>query len=55
LLLLVGEWDEKFRAINAQIVGLTPNAELAIIANSGHTIHLENADEWVTRVKQFCT
>lgn len=54
LLLLVGEWDEKFRAINAQIVGLTPNAELAIIANSGHTIHLENADEWVTRVKQFC-
>lgn len=55
LLLLVGKWDEKFRAINTEMEHLCPNAKLAIIPNSGHTIHIENAAEWVTQVKQFCT
>ncbi|MEC4986384.1 MAG: 2-succinyl-6-hydroxy-2,4-cyclohexadiene-1-carboxylate synthase [Oscillatoria sp. PMC 1068.18] len=53
LLLLVGEKDAKFRAINAQMQQLCFAAELFIVPNCGHNLHLENVTEFVQIVKQF--
>ena len=40
-LLIVGELDQKFVAINQAMVAQLPQAELAIVPNAGHTVHLE--------------
>jgi 2-succinyl-6-hydroxy-2,4-cyclohexadiene-1-carboxylate synthase len=53
LLLLAGEDDDKFTTINAEITSLCPAATLKIIPNSGHNIHFENIDKFVTVVRQF--
>ncbi|MEC4891648.1 MAG: 2-succinyl-6-hydroxy-2,4-cyclohexadiene-1-carboxylate synthase [Oscillatoria sp. PMC 1051.18] len=53
LLLLVGEKDAKFIAINSQMQQLCPSAELSIVPNCGHNIHLENEAQFVQIVKQF--
>lgn len=54
LLLLVGEYDQKFRTINTEMANLCQVAQLEIIPKSGHTIHLENRTAWITQVSQFC-
>lgn len=54
LLLLVGEWDPKFKAINAEMTALCEVAKLKIAAKAGHNIHLENPREWVEHVRYFC-
>jgi len=41
LMLLVGELDQKFIAINHQIANLCAQAQLNIVQNSGHNIHFE--------------
>ncbi|HEY9650036.1 MAG TPA: 2-succinyl-6-hydroxy-2,4-cyclohexadiene-1-carboxylate synthase, partial [Coleofasciculaceae cyanobacterium] len=53
LLLLVGEYDDKFRAINAEIAQHCKSAQLEIICDSGHNIHLENPNAWVDKVSFF--
>lgn len=53
LLLLVGEYDRKFRAINAEMADLCRAAQLKIIPQSGHNIHLENLTEWLANVREF--
>lgn len=53
LLLLVGEKDPKFCQINQKIAQLCPVAQLQVIKNCGHNIHLENQDAWVATVQQF--
>ena len=53
LLLLVGENDVKFRAINAEMARCCRVANVAIAPNAGHNVHLENPPEWVRQVKQF--
>jgi 2-succinyl-6-hydroxy-2,4-cyclohexadiene-1-carboxylate synthase len=53
LLLLAGVDDDKFTTINAEITSLCPAATLKIIPNSGHNIHFENIDKFVTVVRQF--
>jgi 2-succinyl-6-hydroxy-2,4-cyclohexadiene-1-carboxylate synthase len=40
--LIVGEADEKFRAINTAMQGDLPQARLHVIPDAGHTPHLEN-------------
>jgi 2-succinyl-6-hydroxy-2,4-cyclohexadiene-1-carboxylate synthase len=41
VLLLTGELDHKFVAINQRMSHLLPNAMLNIVPDAGHTIHLE--------------
>ena len=53
LLLLAGEYDEKFQTINAEIASLCPAASLKIVPKAGHNIHFENIDEFVAIVRQF--
>lgn len=55
ILLLVGEYDDKFKSINAEIARLSGVAQLEIIPNTSHTIHFENMTKWVTMVIQFCS
>jgi 2-succinyl-6-hydroxy-2,4-cyclohexadiene-1-carboxylate synthase len=53
LLLLAGEYDHKFRAINAEMAALCQVAQLKIIPKSGHNIHWENLTEWLANVREF--
>ncbi|MCL4834580.1 MAG: alpha/beta fold hydrolase, partial [Caldilineaceae bacterium] len=41
VLLLAGEEDEKFVAINRQMAQRIPHARLEIVPRAGHTLHLE--------------
>jgi 2-succinyl-6-hydroxy-2,4-cyclohexadiene-1-carboxylate synthase len=41
--LIVGERDEKFRGIAAQMAGVWPEARLEVVAGAGHAVHLEAA------------
>jgi 2-succinyl-6-hydroxy-2,4-cyclohexadiene-1-carboxylate synthase len=41
LLLIAGELDAKFVAINRQIASLLAHAQLEIVPGAGHTVHLE--------------
>nr|WP_287517774.1 2-succinyl-6-hydroxy-2,4-cyclohexadiene-1-carboxylate synthase [Okeania sp. SIO2C2] len=52
-LLMVGESDDKFKAINLKIVELCQVANLKIIPESGHNIHWENPREWIENVINF--
>ena len=54
-LLLVGEEDEKFRAIAHAMVARMPSAKVAVIPGAGHSTHLENPAEFRRRVIEFLT
>jgi 2-succinyl-6-hydroxy-2,4-cyclohexadiene-1-carboxylate synthase len=53
LLLLAGEYDEKFTTINTEIASLCPAARLEIVPKAGHNIHFENIDNFVAVVREF--
>ncbi|MEG4216636.1 2-succinyl-6-hydroxy-2,4-cyclohexadiene-1-carboxylate synthase [Microcoleus sp. Pol14C6] len=53
ILLLAGEYDDKFSTINTEIASLCPAARLEIVPKAGHNIHFENIDHFVTVVRQF--
>lgn len=53
LLLLVGEKDEKFRNINAEMANICPKAQLEVISQAGHNIHLENQKAYLQSIKHF--
>ncbi|MEO1207938.1 MAG: 2-succinyl-6-hydroxy-2,4-cyclohexadiene-1-carboxylate synthase [Cyanobacteria bacterium J06638_20] len=53
LLLLAGEFDQKFVDINAEIAGRCPLTQLEIIANCGHNIHFERSDVFLGRTRNF--
>ncbi|NQE35245.1 2-succinyl-6-hydroxy-2,4-cyclohexadiene-1-carboxylate synthase [Microcoleus asticus] len=53
ILLLAGEYDDKFTTINTKIASLCPAATLEIVPKSGHNIHFENIDTFVALVRQF--
>ena len=40
--LIVGEHDEKFTAIAVEMKPLISTSEMTVVANAGHTVHLEN-------------
>lgn len=46
-LLIVGEYDHKFQAINTEMTELCQVAQVKIISKSGHNIHCENPREWI--------
>ncbi|MBD2208939.1 2-succinyl-6-hydroxy-2,4-cyclohexadiene-1-carboxylate synthase [Calothrix sp. FACHB-156] len=53
LLLLVGEYDDKFIDINQKMADICQNAQLKVIENSGHNVHLENTSEFVQHLRMF--
>ena len=53
ILLLVGEYDDKFRKINTEIVQRSAFAQLKIIPHTGHNIHWENSRTYVNELIQF--
>lgn len=55
ILLLAGEYDEKFIDINIKMTKICKFAQLKIIDNSGHNIHFENTLIFVQNVKKFFT
>jgi len=52
-LLIVGEYDHKFQAINTEMAELCQVAQMKIIPKSGHNIHWENPKEWVESIISF--
>ena len=50
--LIVGEYDEKFVALNYEMYDLFPQSDLHIVFDAGHTVHLEQVDEFVTVVQK---
>jgi 2-succinyl-6-hydroxy-2,4-cyclohexadiene-1-carboxylate synthase len=53
LLLLVGEYDEKFIIINSKMVNICKLTQLKIISNSGHNVHFENTFAFVQNLRKF--
>ncbi|KYC36390.1 2-succinyl-6-hydroxy-2,4-cyclohexadiene-1-carboxylate synthase [Scytonema hofmannii PCC 7110] len=53
LLLLVGEYDEKFVDINTKMTEICKSCQLEIIDNVGHNIHFENTLAFVESVNKF--
>lgn len=53
-LLLAGELDSKFCQIARQMAARIPQADLRIVPNAGHTIHLEQPEAFATLVHTFC-
>ncbi len=52
-LLLAGELDEKFVAINREMAGLIPDARLEIVPGAGHAVHLERPSHYAALVGKF--
>ncbi|MCA9873659.1 MAG: 2-succinyl-6-hydroxy-2,4-cyclohexadiene-1-carboxylate synthase [Anaerolineales bacterium] len=53
VLLVVGELDAKFLAINQEMASLIPQARLAIVPGAGHTVHLERPSRYTELVRGF--
>lgn len=53
LLLLVGENDRKFVAINQEIAARCRSAQLEILVNTGHNLHVENPSAFTMHIKDF--
>lgn len=53
LLLLVGEYDQKFIDINQKMSNICELSQLKVISQAGHTIHFENTGKFVENIKQF--
>jgi 2-succinyl-6-hydroxy-2,4-cyclohexadiene-1-carboxylate synthase len=53
LLLLAGEWDKKFTAINREINNLCPHSQLNIIDRAGHNIHFEQPQQYARIIRSF--
>lgn len=49
--LITGELDQKFVHIAEQMVDQLPNAQHMIVPNAGHSIHVENPEQFATIVK----
>ncbi|MEG4241679.1 2-succinyl-6-hydroxy-2,4-cyclohexadiene-1-carboxylate synthase [Microcoleus sp. MON2_D6] len=53
IILLAGEYDDKFININTEMASLCPAATLEIVPKAGHNIHFENIDKFGSVVRQF--
>lgn len=51
LLLMVGAWDLKFVALNQQMLRACPKATLVTIERAGHTVHVEQPEEFVRQLR----
>ena len=55
VLLITGELDNKFCTIGQRMAQQLPQAQLQIVPDAGHTVHLEQPERFVTLVHKFCT
>ncbi|SRR5579883_324564 len=55
LLLLVGEYDQKFIDINTRMSKISDLCRLEVISHSGHSIHFENTLVFAEKIKHFFT
>ena len=53
VLLLVGEHDHKFAAVAAGMAEQIPDATVEVVAGSGHSVHLEQAQEFLERLQAW--
>ncbi len=53
VLVVAGALDEKFTAIAEQMSELIPYATLAVVAEAGHVVHLEQPDEFVRTLRRW--
>ena len=53
VLLIAGELDTKFTAIARHMARALPQAQVRIIPGAGHTVHLEQPEEFVSLVGDF--
>jgi 2-succinyl-6-hydroxy-2,4-cyclohexadiene-1-carboxylate synthase len=53
LLLLVGEFDQKFIQINREMQARCEVAQLQIVAGCGHNIHFEQRQDFLERLRGF--
>lgn len=53
LLLLAGEKDAKYSRIARQMADLCPKAEVRIISDTGHNVHLEQPEQFKCAVQDF--
>lgn len=53
-LIVAGELDGKFCRIARQMAEHIPHPELRIVADAGHTIHLEQPETFVSLARTFC-
>lgn len=53
VLLIAGQHDQKFVDIAKRMQSRIPHSELVIIPNSGHTVHLENTDDFLRVLTDF--
>lgn len=53
ILLLVGERDQKFIAINQEMVSICETARFAIVPKVGHNIHFEDPETFATHLHLF--
>ena len=54
-LLIAGILDTKFCAIAQQMAHLLPQAHVCIVPDAGHTVHLEQPEQFDQLVIDFCT
>jgi 2-succinyl-6-hydroxy-2,4-cyclohexadiene-1-carboxylate synthase len=54
ILLIAGELDTKFCGIARQMAQALPQAQLCIVLNAGHTVHLEQPEVLDAVVQDFC-
>ena len=55
LLLMAGELDSKYSEIVKKTADLCPNAQLVIIEEAGHNVHLEQPERYLDELKRFLT
>jgi 2-succinyl-6-hydroxy-2,4-cyclohexadiene-1-carboxylate synthase len=53
LRLLAGEYDDKFKCINAEMAPLCQVSKLIIIPKTGHNIHFENPKAYIENLSKF--
>lgn len=53
VLLVAGEHDEKFFAINQRMAALIPGATLCVLGEAGHTVHLERPTAFLKAIERF--
>ncbi|MDQ6805422.1 MAG: alpha/beta fold hydrolase, partial [Actinomycetota bacterium] len=53
VVLMVGEGDEKFRAIGEQMAAGIPRAELEVVEGAGHAVHLEAPERAAQAIAGF--
>ncbi|WP_240375410.1 2-succinyl-6-hydroxy-2,4-cyclohexadiene-1-carboxylate synthase [Bacillus piscicola] len=53
VLLLTGEWDDKFNNIASEMKKALPAAEWHIVPKTGHAVHVEDQEMFATIVSEF--